>query len=41
LLHFCSTALNETNGLAWTTIAKIRGLMHRIYKVGILYEHVA
>jgi integrase len=34
-------SLNETNGLAWTTIAKIRGLMHRIYKVGILYEHVA
>jgi integrase len=34
-------ALNEVNGLAWTTIAKIRGLMHRIYKVGILHEHVA
>lgn len=34
-------SLNETNGLAWTTIAKIRGLMHRIYKVGILHERVA
>ena len=34
-------SLNETNGLAWTTIAKMRGLMHRIYKVGILHEHVA
>jgi len=34
-------SLNEVNGVAWTTIAKIRGLMHRIYKVGILHEHVA
>jgi integrase len=34
-------SLNETGGLAWTTIAKLRGLMHRIYKVGILHEHVA
>jgi integrase len=34
-------SLNEANGLAWTTIAKIRGLMHRIYKIGILHEHVA
>ena len=34
-------SLNEINGLAWTTIAKIRGLMHRIYKVGILHERVA
>jgi integrase len=34
-------SLNEVNGLAWTTIAKIRGLMHRIYKIGILHEHVA
>jgi integrase len=34
-------SLNETNGLAWTTIAKIRGLMHRVYKIGILHEHVA
>jgi integrase len=34
-------SLNEVNGLAWTTIAKMRGLMRRIYKVGILHEHVA
>jgi integrase len=34
-------SLHETNGLAWTTIAKLRGLMHRVYKIGILHEHVA
>jgi integrase len=34
-------SLNETKGLAWTTISKIRGLMHRIYKIGILHEHIA
>jgi len=34
-------SLNETNGLAWTTIAKIRGLMLLIYKIGIRREHVA
>jgi integrase len=34
-------SLNETNGLAWTTVAKIRGLMLRIYKIGIRHEHVA
>jgi integrase len=34
-------SLNETNELAWTTIAKIRGIMHRIYKIGILHELVA
>jgi integrase len=34
-------SLNETGGLAWTTISKLRGLMHRIYKVGILHERVA
>jgi len=34
-------SLNESNGLAWTTIAKLRGIMHRVYKVGILHEHVA
>ncbi len=33
-------SLNESNGLAWTTIAKMRGIMHRIYKVGILHELV-
>jgi integrase len=34
-------SLHESNGLAWTTISKMRGVMHRIYKVGILHEHVA
>jgi integrase len=34
-------SLNEVNGLAWTTISKVRGIMHRIYKVGILHELVA
>jgi integrase len=34
-------SLNETGGLAWTTIAKLRGRMHRIYKIGILHERVA
>jgi len=34
-------SLHEVNGLAWTTISKIRGLMHRIYKIGILHECVA
>jgi integrase len=34
-------SLNETNGLAWTTIAKIRGIMLRIYKIGIRHEHVS
>ncbi len=34
-------SLNEKGGLAWTTIARLRGLMHRIYKIGILHEHVA
>jgi hypothetical protein len=33
-------SLNETGGLAWPTISKIRGLMHRIYKIGILHECV-
>jgi integrase len=34
-------SLNEADGLAWTTVSKIRGLMHRIYKIGILHEHVS
>jgi len=34
-------SLHETGGLAWTTIAKMRGVMSRIYKVGIMHEHVA
>ena len=33
-------SLNESNGLAWTTVAKLRGIMHRIYKVGMLHELV-
>jgi site-specific recombinase XerD len=28
------------NGLAWTTVSKIRGVMLRIYKVGLLHERV-
>jgi integrase len=32
-------SLREMDGLAWTTIAKMRGVMSRIYKVGILHEH--
>ncbi len=34
-------SLHEINGLAWTTISKMRGVMRRIYKVGILHERVA
>ena len=33
-------SLHETGGLAWTTVAKMRGIMSRVYKVGILHEHV-
>ena len=32
--------LNEDNGLAWSTIAKIKGIMHRVYKIGLLHERV-
>jgi len=32
-------SLNDA-GLAWTTVSKIRGIMHRIFKVGILHERV-
>ena len=34
-------SLNDTGALAWTTIAKLRGLMHRLYKIGVLHEHIA
>ncbi len=34
-------SLHDTGGLAWTTISKLRGIMHRVYKVGILHEHVS
>jgi integrase len=33
-------SLNTESELAWTTIAKMRGVMSRIYKVGILHERV-
>jgi hypothetical protein len=33
-------SLHTDKGLAWTTIAKIRGIMLRIYKVGVLHERV-
>ena len=33
-------SLHTDNGLAWTTVSKIRGIMHRVYKVGILHERV-
>ena len=33
-------SLHTSNGLAWTTVSKIRGIMHRIYKVGILHERI-
>ena len=34
-------SLNESTGLAWTTVAKIRGIMLRIYKIGVRHEHVS
>jgi integrase len=34
-------SLHADKGLAWTTISKFRGTMLRIYKVGILHEHIA
>jgi integrase len=34
-------SLNLESKLAWTTIAKMRGVMSRIYKVGILHELVS
>jgi hypothetical protein len=34
-------SLHDSNRLAWPTISKMRGIMHRIYKIGILHEHVA
>jgi integrase len=33
-------SLYEHNKLAWTTISKMRGVMHRIYKVGLLHQLV-
>ena len=34
-------SLHRDNGLAWTTVSKIRGIMHRAYKIGILHERVS
>src|SRR3984885_12615787 len=34
-------SLRTDDGLAWTTISKFRGTMLRVYKVGILHEHVS
>jgi integrase len=34
-------SLVESGGLAWTTVSKTRGVMSRIYKVGILHGCVA
>ena len=33
-------SLHDSNSLAWTTISKMRGVLRRIYKIGILHEHV-
>jgi len=33
-------SLHNENGLAWTTVGKIRGIMNRIYKIGIIHEKV-
>jgi integrase len=33
-------SLHTDKGLAWTTIAKLRGIMHRVYKVAVLHELV-
>ncbi len=34
-------SLHKDNGLAWTTVSKIRGIMHRAYKIAILHERVS
>jgi integrase len=34
-------SLHSDKGLAWTTVSKIRGVLLRIYKVGILHELVS
>ena len=33
-------SLHTPGGLAWTTVSKIRGIMRRVYKVGILHERI-
>jgi integrase len=34
-------SLHDSNSLAWTDISEMRGVMRRIYKIGIVHEHVA
>jgi hypothetical protein len=34
-------SLHTDKGLAWTTVSKIRGVMLRVYKTGILHELVS
>ena len=34
-------SLHAEDGLAWTTISKMRGIMRRIYKVGIVHGQVS
>ena len=34
-------SLHVDSGLAWTTISKMRGVMSRIYKVGMLHDRVS
>jgi len=33
-------SLHNNNGLAWTTVSKIRGLMQRVYRIGLIHEKV-
>ena len=33
-------SLHNNNGLAWTTVSKIAGLMKRIYRIGLIHEKV-
>jgi len=33
-------SLHDDEGLVWTTVSKIKGLMHRVYKIGRLHELV-
>ena len=33
-------SLHTAHRLAWTTVSKIHGIMHPIYKVGVLHERV-
>lgn len=41
MLIYAPPAEGQPNRLAWTTISKMGGVMRRIYKIGILHEHVA